>query len=67
MIFGVTQLNRRHWRELIFKDDADYQRFFVGLMAPEIPAARANGTVSPSDMPITMSFTVSPPRKCSSR
>jgi len=37
------------------------------LMAPEMPAASAKGTVSPSDIPITMSLTVSPPRKCSSR
>ena len=32
----------------------------VEATAPERPAARANGTVSPSDMPITMSRTVSP-------
>jgi hypothetical protein len=31
----------------------------VALIAPESPAARANGTVSPSAMPITMSRTAS--------
>jgi hypothetical protein len=30
-ILGVTHLNRRDWNELIFKDDADDKRFFVGL------------------------------------
>src|SRR3954471_9056183 len=31
---------------------------------PDSPAASANGTVSPSDIPITMSRTVSPDVKC---
>src|SRR5712671_4252795 len=35
-------------------------------MAPVKPAARANGTVRPSDMPMTMSRTVSPAVKCRS-
>src|SRR5437867_6416796 len=34
--------------------------------APESPAASANGTVSPSDIPITTSRTVGPPAKCPS-
>ncbi len=34
------------------------------LTAPDNPAARANGTVNPSDMPMTMSRTVSPAVKC---
>src|SRR5258708_4707863 len=34
--------------------------------APEMPAARANGTVSPSDMPMTTSLTTSLAVKCSS-
>src|SRR5437879_4682816 len=38
----------------------------VELTAPERPAARANGTVNPSDMPITISRTVSPAVKCCS-
>src|ERR1700694_1418383 len=38
----------------------------VELTAPERPAARANGTVNPSDMPITMSRTASPAVKCRS-
>ena len=32
----------------------------VVLMAPDSPAARAKGTVRPSDIPITMSRTVAP-------
>jgi len=35
-------------------------------LAPERPAARANGTVSPSEAPIMMSRTMSPAVKCSS-
>lgn len=38
----------------------------LGPTAPDKPAARANGTVRPSDMPITMSRTTSEPAKCSS-
>jgi len=38
----------------------------VLLTAPESPAARANGTVSPSDIPITTSRTLSPAVKCRS-
>src|SRR5579885_3181382 len=38
----------------------------VVLTAPESPAARANGTVRPSDMPMTISRTVSPAVKCCS-
>src|ERR1041385_4975474 len=34
------------------------------LIAPVNPAASANGTVKPSDIPITMSRTVSPAVKC---
>jgi len=34
--------------------------------APESPAANANGTVSPSDIPITTSRTTALPRKCRS-
>src|SRR5689334_915601 len=33
-------------------------------MAPVNPAANANGTVNPSDMPMTMSRTTSPAVKC---
>ncbi|OWK35304.1 Biphenyl-2,3-diol 1,2-dioxygenase [Fimbriiglobus ruber] len=36
----------------------------VASTAPDRPAARANGTVMPSDMPITMSRTVSEAMKC---
>src|SRR4051812_37212127 len=36
------------------------------LTAPARPAARANGTVKPSDMPMTTSRTVSEPVKCCS-
>src|SRR5215472_12204432 len=36
-------------------------------MAPEMPAARAKGTVRPSDIPITTSRTTSPAVKCFSR
>src|SRR5450755_1724254 len=38
----------------------------VVLTAPDNPAARANGTVRPSDIPITISRTVSPAVKCCS-
>src|SRR2546427_6360507 len=38
----------------------------VVLIAPDKPAANANGTVSPSAIPITMSLTVSEPVKCRS-
>jgi hypothetical protein len=38
----------------------------VVLIAPDRPAANANGTVNPSDIPITMSLTVSDPVKCRS-
>jgi hypothetical protein len=34
------------------------------VIAPDRPAASANGTVSPSDMPMTTSRTVSPAVKC---
>src|SRR3954452_16790662 len=34
------------------------------ITAPDSPAARAKGTVSPSDMPITMSRTASEAVKC---
>lgn len=34
---------------------------WVSAIAPDIPAAKAKGTVSPSDMPITMSLIVFPP------
>src|SRR3989442_15440439 len=36
----------------------------VVATAPESPAARANGTVRPSDIPMTMSRTVLPAVKC---
>src|SRR2546423_3031496 len=36
----------------------------VAPTAPDKPAARAKGTVKPSDMPITMSRTVSEAVKC---
>src|SRR5579884_489094 len=36
------------------------------LTAPDRPAASAKGTVSPSDMPMTISRTVSPAVKCCS-
>ena len=36
----------------------------VDAIAPDIPAASANGTVRPSAMPMTTSRTVSPPVKC---
>src|SRR5437773_2437498 len=36
----------------------------VVSIAPDKPAASANGTVSPSAIPITMSLTVSEPVKC---
>ena len=36
----------------------------VASTAPESPAARAKGTVKPSDMPITMSRTIALPVKC---
>ena len=36
----------------------------VESTAPDSPAARANGTVKPSDMPMTMSRTVSDAVKC---
>src|SRR5512135_2257104 len=36
----------------------------LAVTAPESPAASANGTVSPSDIPMTTSRTVSPPVKC---
>src|SRR5438093_13279375 len=36
----------------------------VRSTAPESPAAKAKGTVSPSDIPMTMSRTVSPAVKC---
>ena len=36
----------------------------VASTAPESPAARAKGTVKPSDMPITMSRTIAVPVKC---
>jgi hypothetical protein len=36
----------------------------VASTAPDSPAARANGTVRPSDMPITMSRIVSEEVKC---
>jgi hypothetical protein len=36
----------------------------VELAIPESPAARAKGTVSPSDMPITISRMTSEPVKC---
>src|SRR5579883_2820024 len=38
----------------------------VELTAPESPAASAKGTVRPSDMPMTISRTVSPAVKCCS-
>src|SRR5438105_13264023 len=38
----------------------------VVLIAPDKPAASAKGTVSPSDIPITMSLTISEPVKCRS-
>src|SRR5580704_577031 len=38
----------------------------VVLIAPDKPAASAKGTVSPSDIPITMSRTISEPVKCRS-
>src|SRR5271157_4653351 len=38
----------------------------VELAMPESPAASAKGTVSPSDIPITMSRTTSEPVKCCS-
>src|SRR5207247_8687788 len=38
----------------------------VVSIAPDKPAASANGTVSPSAIPITMSLTVSEPVKCRS-
>src|SRR5579884_396388 len=38
----------------------------VELTAPDSPAARANGTVSPSDIPMTISRMVSPAVKCCS-
>src|SRR5205823_3726805 len=38
----------------------------VELTAPDSPAARANGTVKPSDMPMTISRMVSPAVKCCS-
>src|SRR6185369_11366187 len=39
---------------------------WVEVNAPEMPAARANGTVKPSAIPITTSRTVSLPEKCCS-
>src|SRR5512146_2335146 len=36
----------------------------VELAIPDSPAASAKGTVSPSDIPITMSLTASEPVKC---
>jgi hypothetical protein len=38
----------------------------VESTAPDNPAANANGTVNPSDIPITMSLTISDPVKCRS-
>ncbi len=38
----------------------------VESTAPESPAASANGTVRPSDMPMTMFRTVREPVKCCS-
>src|SRR5216684_3278560 len=38
----------------------------VESMTPETPAARANGTVRPSDIPITMSLTIALAVKCCS-
>src|SRR5579859_2158192 len=38
----------------------------VEVVAPDSPAARAKGTVKPSDMPITISRIVSPAVKCCS-
>jgi hypothetical protein len=60
-VLDILEANRRLAQET---RDGIFASHRLTAIAPEIPAARANGTVRPSDMPTTTSRTVSLAVKC---
>src|SRR5450759_4696072 len=60
-VLDILEANRRLAQET---RDGIFASHRLTAIAPEIPAARANGTVRPSDMPTTTSRNVSLAVKC---